>query len=174
MTWRYSPIIIGAVFLTFIIHEGAHWAAGEALGYDMWVRINSAGLVEGTYSVEWHRQIVSAAGPLITLTQGLIGLMLAIAFRSKIAFTFVFSALMMRILAAFATLNNPNDEARISEWLGLGTWTLHGAVIIALAIMTIIAARQLTIGWRSYGFAYLVTSLSMAGIVMSEQHLPTL
>ncbi len=44
------PLFAFVVAFTFAVHEGAHWAMGEALGYDMWVRVNSAGLASGACS----------------------------------------------------------------------------------------------------------------------------
>lgn len=67
MNWRHIPLFILITIATYLLHEGGHWAMGEILGYDMWVNINSAGLARGEYRAEWHAQLVSAAGPIVTL-----------------------------------------------------------------------------------------------------------
>ncbi len=172
MNWRHIPILIVATLLTFILHEGAHFAAGEALGYDMWVNLNSAGLARGQYSVDWHTHFVSAAGPIITVLQALIGFLLVRKFQWFGAFAFVFSALIMRIVAMLMSANNPNDEARISAWLGLGTWTLHIAVVAVLLVLTLKAGAKLKLGWRSYIFAYFIVSIALAAIILGEPYVP--
>ncbi len=172
MNWRHIPIFILVTFLTFVLHEGAHWAAGEALGYDMWVNINSAGLARGAYNAEWHNQLVSAAGPLMTILQAVIAFFLIRKHKAITAFAFLFAALMMRMLAAFASFSNPNDEARVSEWLGLGPWTLHILVIAGLLALVFKGGTYLKFGWRSYALAYLAVSLGLAGVIMGESFLP--
>ncbi|MFT5304035.1 MAG: hypothetical protein ACI87E_000972 [Mariniblastus sp.] len=67
--------------LSFVIHEFAHWACGELLGYDMFVGINKAGLAVGEYSQDWHNKLVSAAGPLMTISIAISGLWLIYRFQ---------------------------------------------------------------------------------------------
>ncbi len=172
MNWRHIPLFFGATLLTFVVHEAGHWAAGELLGYDMWVNINSAGLAQGTYSAEWHRQWVSAAGPIVTLVQALVAYVLVRKRKALAAFAFVFAALMMRIMAAFVSLGNPNDEARVGEWLGVGPWTLHIVVVLFLLSLTLRAGTSLEVGWRGWLLAWLAVSLGIVGVVFGEPHLP--
>lgn len=172
MNWRHIPIVIIATLVTYILHEGAHWAMGEALGYDMWMRVNSVGLARGEYSVEWHGQLVGAAGPLVTVMQGLVAFILVRKQKTINAFVFLFTAFMMRFVAMLISLKNPNDEAGVSEWLGLGPWTLHIIVVASLLFLTLRGGKVLKLGWRSYGFAYVVVSIATAAIVLGEPHLP--
>ena len=145
---------------------------GETLGYDMWMKVNSVGNVKGVYSVEWHAQLVRAAGPLMTVLQGFVAFILVGKLKSKNAFAFLFAAFMVRFLAMWVSLKNPNDEAAVSEWLGLGPWTLHIIVVVLLLFLTLRGGKVLKLGWRSYGFAYLVVSIAITAIVFGEPHLP--
>ena len=172
MNWRHIPTFIIVTCLTFILHEGAHWATGEMLGYDMWVNINSAGLARGEYNSEWHRQLVSIAGPLITVIQAIIAFVLVRKYKTITAFAFIFAAFMMRVVAMLVSINTPNDEARISEWLGLGMWTLHIIVVVILLGLCLKAGSYMKLGWRSYLLAYLAVSMALAAIVMGESFLP--
>lgn len=172
MTWRDIPTLIIATFLTYIIHEGGHWLAGELLGYDMWVNINSAGLAQGSYTSEWHQQIVSIAGPFVTLVQAIIAFFLVRKYKAVWAFAFLFAALMMRFVAMVVSLNNPNDEARVSEWLGLGPWTLFLLVVALLLVLTVKAGKIMKLGWRSYVLVYLFVSTALAIVVLGEAYVP--
>ena len=174
MNWRHIPLFIFATLATYVLHEAAHWGAGKALGYDMWVNINSAGLAEGRYQKEWHAQFVSAAGPLITLAQAIIGFVLVLKIKSVSAFAFLFAALIMRMTAMAVSLSNPNDEARVSEWLGLGPWALFVLVIAILLVMTIKAGSKLKFGWRAYLLAYICVSAAITAVVLGEPYLPRL
>jgi len=64
MNWRHIPIIMLATLVTFILHEGAHWAMGEALGYDMWMKINRVGFARGAYSAECTGNLSGRRGRL--------------------------------------------------------------------------------------------------------------
>jgi hypothetical protein len=174
MNWRHIPLFILVTVATYILHEGAHWLTGEALGYDLWVNINSAGLMSGSYREDWHGQLVSAAGPLMTLAQGIIAFLCVRRFKTVLAFAVLFAALMMRFVAMLMSFGNPNDEARISEWLGLGTWTLHLIIVGLLLALTLKAGTYLKFRWRDYGLAYVATSLGITLVVLGEGLIPNL
>lgn len=161
-----------AAVLTFILHEAAHFAAGEALGYDMFVRANSSGLARGEYRTETDAMVVTMAGPAFTLLQALIAFVIARGTQSASAFAFVLSALLMRMLAAGVSLGNPNDEARFSLWLGLGPWAMFAVVIGALLVLTVIAARAAHITWRDVALGVVVWMIFASAIILGERQLP--
>jgi hypothetical protein len=72
------------------------------------------------------------------------------------------------------SFGNPNDEARISEWLGLGTWTLHLIIVGLLLALTLKAGTYLKLRWRDYGLAYIATSLGITLVVLGEGLIPNL
>jgi hypothetical protein len=162
------------VGFTFAIHEAAHGFAGQALGYKTYVRVNSSGLEDGQVATDTHEQLMTAAGPAVTILQGALGLALALVFSWRGAFAIVFSALMMRILAAVASLRMPNDEARLGLSWDVGFWTVHAAVILVLLVMTYWTARRLHLTFGTVALSFLVASLAMVGVVIAEPWLPTL
>lgn len=58
MIWRHVPAVVIATLVTYILHESTHWAMGEALGFDKWMKINSVGSARGEYSVAWHGLLI--------------------------------------------------------------------------------------------------------------------
>jgi len=148
---------------TFFIHELAHWIAGVALGHDMIATPNHV----------WSRSplsvgdqaIVSASGPLVTIAQGIVGFWLVKNRRSQFGFALLYMAFFMRLLATGMSLFNPNDEARISQLLGLGSWTLPLIVVIALFILLVCASRELRLRFYDQFFCYLVASIVVTLIV---------
>lgn len=173
MRWYWQLFLYAiAVAFTFIVHEGAHWAVGEALGYDLYLRANSAGLAVGAYESDAHRDLVTAAGPAVTVLQGLAAYMLISKFALRWAFAFVMSALMMRIMAAAVSLATPNDEMRLSLSFGFGPWTLFALTIGALALLTTASARRLRFGWREVGFGAVCFALIATAVILGEDLLP--
>ena len=162
------------VALTFALHELAHGLTGAALGYDMFVRVNSSGLVADDYRSSLDRDLVDAAGPAVTLLQGLFGLWLAYRWPTVASFAVVLAALLMRMLAAGVTLFMPNDEARLGLSWGLGLWSVHVAVIAALLTMTVLAARWTRPSVWSVIILVLAIKVGITLVVMGERFLPAI
>ena len=148
---------------SFLIHEFAHWLAGVGLGYDMVATPNH--VWSKTPMSVADQALVLGAGPLVTIAQGLLGFWLVGSRSSHFGFALIYIAFFMRLLAAGVSLFNPNDEAKISQMLGLGTWTLPVLVVIGLFVLAVAASRQLRTRFRDQFFCYLVSSIAVTLIV---------
>jgi hypothetical protein len=159
---------------TFAVHEAAHGLMAFGLGYDVFIRVNSAGLTSGSYSSGLHRDLVDAAGPALTLLQALFGLWLVMRGSALIGFTTVLAAFVMRLLAAGITVMNPNDEARLGLSWGLGLWTVHAAVVGALLVLTVLAVRRARPSIGTMVALVVAMQVGIAAVVLGERYLPTL
>ena len=158
-------LVFAAGFVTFALHEGGHWLAAQQLGYDAYFGLNRAGArdtISGT-----HMVLITAAGPAVTVLQGLLALALVWARRSAVAWIFLFWAAFMRLMATAISLWNPNDEARLSEHFGLGTWTLPAVVTLVLLGLLAVGSRRIAAGWKALGLSWLVASAAITAIVFS-------
>lgn len=168
-SWRASGtfylLLFVAVPATFIIHEFAHWMTGELLGYSMMMSLNAVSPAEGVYRSAIDAMIVSAAGPLITILQAVIAYLLIRRSGRSVFYPFLFVALFMRAAAMLVSIANPNDEARISMMLGIGTWTLPALVIAGLFVLTWMASRTLRLHWSVNVYSYIVASIGVTGVV---------
>jgi len=135
---KYLLVTGLAVALSWTIHEFAHWSAGTFLGYDMAMTLNKVFPVNGQYSSSSHYQIISAAGPLLTLAEAIVIFVIMRRMEIKLLYPFLFTCLYMRFFATIISFRNPNDEARISKSLGLGTFTLP---IIMTAILLLLVYK---------------------------------
>ncbi|MEM7353538.1 MAG: hypothetical protein AAF657_22260 [Acidobacteriota bacterium] len=138
----YFAWVAASVALTWLIHELAHWATGTLLGYRMYMTLNSAGLAAGEYEIAWHGLAVSSAGPVITLLQA--GVVFLILRKTPIAalYPFLFVPFYMRLLAGALNLIHLNDEGRVGQALGLGTYTIPAIVSLVLLGLVIQASRR--------------------------------
>lgn len=162
------------IVATFIVHELAHGLMGAALDYDVFIRANGSGLVSGAYRSTLDRDLVAAAGPAVTLLQGLVGLWMASRWRNAVSFGVVLSAFLMRLLAAGVTLIQPNDEARLGLSWGVGLWSVHAAVVLALLVMTVLAARWTRPSVWSVVVLVAAIKVGVVAIVLGERLLPTI
>jgi len=166
-TRRVGPgfylLLFVVAFVSFVLHEGTHWLAGVALGHDMVVSLNGSHATTAVPALD--AMLISAAGPVVTLIQGILALVLVRMFNSVAAYGFVFFAAFMRLMAAGVSLMNPNDEARISLYFGLGSWTLPLLMVAVLGIMTVIGSRHLRLSWQTNALAWLTSSVAVSAIV---------
>lgn len=166
-------IAFAVVVVLNLVHEAGHGLAGKAMGYDVVVRTNHAAVASGAFKVASDSLIMSAAGPLVTIAIALVAWLYARR-GSGLAAGVVLAALVSRVIAAVASLNYPNDEARISIALGLGKWTLFGGVILLLGLLSASALRGKHLGWRWYLGAYIGASLGFAVVVLGEPWFPAI
>ena len=168
VSWSFYATLLVAAVLTFLLHEAAHWLGGLALGYDMVMSLNGASPRSGGFLSERDAFVVSGAGPLLTVAQGLVAFVLVKSRAVLSAYPFLFVAWFMRLAAAFVSTMHPNDEARMSLVLGWGFWTLPGLVVGALLALTRLASRHLGLGWRTNVASYLLCSVVFAAIVFFD------
>jgi hypothetical protein len=170
---RLSVWVLLIVAATFVVHELAHGLMGATLGYDVFVKLNGSGLVGGgDYRSALDRDLVAAAGPVVTLLQGVFGVWLVHRRPNLVSFSVVLSALLMRALAAAFTLKMPNDEGRLGLSWGVGLWTVHALVVAALLVMTIWAARRVRPSvWSWVGLVVLI-NIGVTAVVFGDFVVP--
>ncbi|MFM6926307.1 MAG: hypothetical protein ACKOU7_12450 [Ferruginibacter sp.] len=132
INFKYLLVIAIAVFLTFELHELTHFFTGEWLGNKMAMTLNSGYPENGFYLKDWHYVVVSAAGPLFTIVQGLIFYFLLKKYDNYFLYPWLLTPFFMRLTAMILSFSNPNDEARISTYLGWGKFTLPLIVSVFL------------------------------------------
>jgi hypothetical protein len=121
---KYVAVFAIAVFLSWVLHELAHWIVGEYLGYKMGMTLNKSYPISGQLSKDLHYQIISAAGPIFTLCEALLVFLLMTQRKRILLYPFIFTCFYMRLFATIISFRHSNDEARISTAIGIGKFTL--------------------------------------------------
>lgn len=160
---RFFLWLLGIGLATFAVHESAHWITGIMLGYPMQASPNR--VWSSTPMTPADALLVSAAGPVVTIAQGMLGFLLVRRSASRWGFAMLYMAFFTRLLAMAVSLFNPNDEARISAQLGLGTWTLPALVVLVLFVLVYAASRRLELTWRDQLVCYIVASVTVTLVV---------
>ena len=166
----FYGLVVLAGFITFALHETGHWLTAVMLGYDAFYGLNGAG-TRSVVTFENHA-IISAAGPAVTIVQAMIALALVHFRTSAAAWVFLFWAAFMRFMATVISLFSANDEARISEWLGWGMWTLPVVVTAGLSVLLAIGSRRMRVGWKTLALTWLVASIAVSAIVGLDMVIP--
>lgn len=157
------------VFLSFFFHEAAHYIMGTLLGYDMTMTLNTVTLTEGSYTYNWERQLVSAAGPIFTVITACIFFYFLIKKDNIYVYILLFIAFTQRFLAAVTSLFSSNDEARISESLGIGKMTLPILVSLLLIGLLYKVASTYKYHWKFNLISFFIISFFIAALVFTDQ-----
>lgn len=170
ITLRYILFVAIAVLATWILHEFAHWAMGEYLGYDMGLTLNTAYPVSHNFKFSIDYQFISIAGPLITIIEAIVVFILLKKKRNAYLFAVLLTCFYMRLMAMGLSVGNPNDEARVSEFAGLGKFTLPVIVNVFLfyLVYNIIKQHRFKAGFIAITFALIILFSSI--IILSDQY----
>jgi hypothetical protein len=145
---RYVLVTALAVLLSWLLHELAHWVIGESIGYRMGMRLNSCFPLSGKFDSGADYQLVSAAGPVFTLLEAFLVFFLLMNKPRPLLLPFLFTCFYMRFFAFVISVLNPNDEARISQYLGIGKYTLPAAVTLLLLALVWIVVKKYRPGYK--------------------------
>jgi hypothetical protein len=170
MKVKYVLITAIAVFFSFFFHEVAHWVTGELLGNDMAMRLNSAYPKSGNYIKNWHATVISATGPLFTILQGIVFYFIIDKTGNRQLYPFLLLAFIQRFLAMALTFINPNDEARISQSLGLGLFTLPLIVCVLLFIPLYKISNKYNYGFKFNGLTIAWAMLFISTLIFADQY----
>ena len=170
ITVKYIGAGILAVILTWTIHEFAHWLTSELLGYETAMYLNGTSALDNQNVTDLHWNIISAAGPIVTLVQGLVFFLLLKNRRwNKLMYIFLFTVFYMRLLAGLMNFINPNDEGRISNYLGLGTFTLPIIVSGILFFLVHRVSKKYRVDWKLQLATTLVVMVASSVLILADQ-----
>lgn len=170
ITFKYTLSIVGAVIITWLIHEFAHWLTSELYGYDTIMRLNGTSPESGENWTNKHHIIISALGPIVTILQGLI-IFIFLKSRNwnKYLYPFLFTAFYMRFLAGLMNFINLNDEGRISAFFGIGTFTLPIMVSGLLFFLIYKTSKRNNLNWKFQLMTTLVVMIVSSILILSDQ-----
>ena len=152
-----------AFLITNLLHESGHWLMGAALGMELKFGLNGVRYLSPTEP--WQRALADGAGPLVTIVQAIIAYVMVKRSASLKAFAFLYAAAFMRMVAGLVSVRHPTDEARLSMYLGLGTWTLPVLVAAGLIVLALRGSKRFKLTWKDHVLCYLVASLAVTAIV---------
>jgi len=171
ITLRYVLFVAIAVAVTWLLHEFAHWAMGEWLGYDMVLTLNTSYPVSHQFKFPIDYQFVSIAGPLITIVQAIIVFLLLKRKNNVYLFAILLLCLYMRLMAMGLSFGHPNDEARVSEFLGIGKLTLPIIVNLFLFYLVYNTVKQHRFKTSFIAITFALIILFSSVIILSDQYL---
>lgn len=169
ITFGYVFTAILAALSTWILHEFAHWITSESLGYNTIMTLNGTSPMKGQDISEWHRFLISAAGPVVTIFQAVIVFIFLKNTWSKHLYLFLFIAFYMRFLASGMNVISPNDEGRMSMYLGIGLYTLPLIVSAFLFYLVYSTSKKYRLDRKFQTFTLFLVMVLSSLIVLLDQ-----
>ncbi len=173
---KTSVIIFVIMVLTFVVHELAHFLMAKALGENAIMSINRVRPVTRVWHNPGGATFIAAAGPIVTILTGVFGFIWAVRRsslrRATLGLNIILVAFVHRLLATIVSLNNANDEMRVSMSLGLGPWTLPILVTSVLLVMSIYAFKKIKPGYGYLISVWLGSSFAVTLVIFGEPYLP--
>ncbi|WP_347922331.1 hypothetical protein [Pontimicrobium sp. SW4] len=169
---KYLAAGIVAVMFTWLIHEFTHWLTSELLGYKTIMQLNVTYPIESETPIELHQAFISISGPIITIIQALVVfIILEKRDWNKYLYPFLFTAFYMRVLAGLMNFINANDEGRVSQYLGIGTFTLSIIVSGLLFFLVYKISKKYSLRWKFQLATYLIIMIVSSILILSDQFL---
>ncbi|WP_411894592.1 hypothetical protein [Winogradskyella sp. A2] len=169
ITIKYILAGLLSVIFTWIIHEFAHWMTSELFGYDTIMRLNGTSPIDGEYPTKLHMAIISISAPIITVLQGLfVFIILKTRNWNKYLYPFLFTAFYMRLLAGLMNFINVNDEGRVSQYLGIGTFTLSIIVSGLLFYMVYRTSKKYALNSKFQLGTYLIIMIISSVLIIAD------
>jgi len=171
ITIKYILAIVVAVLFTWIIHELAHWITYKFLGYESLMTLNSVSVVNNQNPTISHSIMISITGPLITIFQAVVVYSL-LKFKkwNSYLYPFLLTPFYMRFLAGLINFINPNDEGRISEYLGIGLFTISIIVSSFLFFLVYNISKKYHLKFKFQMITVIVIMVVSSFIIISDQY----
>src|SRR5690606_10396424 len=128
--------------------------------------LNSASPVNGNYINSLHENIVSVSGPVFTIMQAVAFYLIIKKNKNYMLYPFVFVPFLMRVMATVISIYNPNDESRVSEWLGIGQWSLPIFVVLFLFTLIYKSSKQQGYTFKFNAINYLLATVFISTVVL--------
>ena len=169
MDLRVLFLFIPVAYGTYLFHELGHWLVGEWLGNDMAYSLNRVWVTSGRYLDDIHDVYVSAGGPAFTICQSLIFLFILERRRSIVLYPFVFFPMFTRLFSLVFGGLLGQDEARVSNLLGAGAYTIPVVVLVILTIPVLRASYVLRIDLEKNGYCSAMSTASQLIVIATYQ-----
>ena len=172
---KYFIVLFVAFVLTFLFHEFGHWLFGTLTGHKMILTLNSTSPADTELKSTFAIYFMKSGGPLFTILQGVIFLYI-IKYKTDnyYLYPFIVAPILMRVLTVFLNFNTPQDEAQISMFWGLGTWTIPIIVALFLLFLGYLSSKQLNIKWKFNVANGVIGSIYILVILFMDERLKSI
>ncbi|MEJ2627661.1 MAG: hypothetical protein P8078_03795 [bacterium] len=150
--WKVIIAFIPIAFITYLFHEFGHWTFGELSGNDMIISLNNSAPQNGQFINDSDALWSAIGGPVFTILQGLIFLLLTWLTKSIYFYSITFFAVFSRFFSIIFGGINLQDEARIATMLDLNKYLVAAIVLTILFLILWRSNRIMKLNNKAIGY----------------------
>jgi hypothetical protein len=169
INWKVGLLMIPVAFLTYLFHEFGHWFVGELLGNKMILSLNNAAPLSGNYIHKTDSLYVLMGGPIFTILQATIFLIIIEKTQSVYAYTAVFFAGFIRFFSILFGGFKLQDEAKISAILNTGTYTVAAIVLLILSFIIWRSSHLLKLNLKAIGYFTMLSVIISLLVIATDK-----
>ena len=141
----------------------------------MGMDLNRAYPVEGSYGASWHNPIVWSAGPVFTIFQAILALILIfISGPTKLLYAFLLEPVTLRIWPYLVSPFMFQDEAKVCDYLGMSPWVLPIGVWIFLALLAWVGSKKMKVNAKFTFFTILLILIVFQIVLRTNNYVVSL
>ncbi len=152
INWKVIISFIPIAFISYLFHEFGHWTFGELFGNDMTLSLNNSAPQNGHFIDDSGALWSALGGPIFTVLQGLVFLMLTWLTKSIYAFSISFFAVFLRFFSIVFGGINLQDEARIAVMLDWNKYLVSAFVLTILFLILWKSKRIMKQNMKAIGY----------------------
>jgi hypothetical protein len=135
INWKVVISFIPIAFSTYLFHEFGHWSMGELLGNDMTISLNNSAPKSGYFINDSSALWSAIGGPLFTILQALIFLLITWLTKSIYAYSIAYFAVFSRFFSILLGGIDLQDEAGIASMLDTNKYLVAAIVLTILFLI---------------------------------------
>jgi hypothetical protein len=170
INWKVIISFVPIAFITYIFHESGHWLFGELLGDDMTISLNNSAPESGYFMNANHALWSAIGGPVFTMIQALIFLLITWKTKSIYAYSIAFFAVFSRFFSIVFGGINLQDEAGIASLLDVNKYLIAAIVLTILFLILWRCIRIMKLNLKAVGYFTVLGTLVIL-IVISVNEL---
>lgn len=163
INWKLAFSILPIGFFTYFFHEFGHWTFGELMGNDMTLSLNNSSPQNGYFISESGALWSAIGGPVFTILQALIFLILTQITRSIYTHLVVFFGVFSRFFSIIFGGISLQDEGRIATMLGINAYLVAMFVLTLLFLILWKSHRIMKLNLKAVGY---FTTLSVFVVLL--------
>ena len=150
--WKVIISFIPIAFLTYFFHEFGHWTFGELSGNDMTISLNNSAPRNGHFINDSDALWSAIGGPLFTIIQALVFLLITWRTKSIYAYSIMFFAVFSRFFSIVFGGINLQDEAGIALILDTNKYLIAAIVLTILFLILWRSNRIMKLNMKAVGY----------------------
>ncbi|MBW6498570.1 MAG: hypothetical protein K0B09_09295 [Bacteroidales bacterium] len=165
INWKVIILFIPIAFMTFIFHEFGHWLFGELSGNEMTMSLNNSAPKSGYFIKEFHAFWSAVGGPVFTIIQALVFVLVTWLTKSIYAYSVAFFAVFSRFFSILLGGFNIQDEARIALMLETNKYLVAAIVLTILFLILWRGNRIMNLNLKAVGYFTVLGTLAMLMVI---------